>query len=110
MEDIKYPLLLISNIRTMSVKVNIEKQMPDPDTNKKVYIYIDAGDDGIFYWTESGLTNKFLNLLTSYGIEYTYYESKGNKVELDKNELVDFNSMKLHINELNIEFGGNKYD
>lgn len=107
--DIQYPLLLISNIRTLSVKFNIEKQMPDADTNKKVSIYIDT-DDGIVYWADAGLTNKFLMLLSSYGIEYTYYESKGNPMELDKSELIDYNSMKLRINELNTEFGSEKYD
>lgn len=99
-----YPLLLISNINTQELKSIIESNIPNPEFyNNTASLVVDRGEAGVVFWKKIGITNRFLSLLKSYGITYTYYESKGVVSELSREELLDINLMTKAIEDLDTE-------
>ena len=96
----QYPLLVISNIHTQVVQQTIEKILPPVEYSKiAVNLYVNT-PKGVIFWKEIGLTNEFLTTLSSYGIEYTYYLSKGVISPINKEELLNIHTMTNRLSEM----------
>lgn len=96
----QYPLLVISNIHTNVVQKTIESILPSPEHSKiSVNLYVNT-TNGVVFWKRIGLTNEFLTILSSYGIEYTYYVSKGITSPINKEDLVNINSMIKRLDDM----------